>query len=59
VTPGSVKAPSGPAIAYNFVRTAPREVLANGFQPSNVQLVSDRFTGKAVQFLAVARFDND
>jgi hypothetical protein len=54
----SEKGPSGPAIAYNFVRTAPREVLATGFQPDNRQVVANRFTGKAVEFIPVARFED-
>ena len=48
--------PMAPRFAYNLVRTAPSEVYTNGFQPENQMEVANRFTGSAVKFLSVARF---
>jgi hypothetical protein len=48
---------TAPSFAYNIVRTAPREVYANGFQPAGKELDANRFSGKAVAFLPVARFE--
>lgn len=48
---------SAPSFAYNIVRTAPREVYANGFQPDGKELQANKFSGKAVAFLPVARFE--
>lgn len=48
---------TAPSFAYNMVRTAPREVYVNGFQPDGKELASNRFSGKAVAFLPVARFE--
>lgn len=48
---------TAPSFAYNIVRTAPREVYANGFQPEGKELAANRFSGKAVAFLPVARFE--
>lgn len=45
-----------PSYAYNIVRTAPLEVYTAGFQPGPDQGDVNRFTGKAVKFLQVARF---
>lgn len=50
---GGTKAPS---FAYNIVRTAPLEVYTAGFQQDSGIEDPNRFSGKAVQFLAVARF---
>ena len=50
---------TAPSFAYNIVRTAPREVYANGFQPDGKELEARRFTGKAVAFLPVARFNTN
>jgi uncharacterized protein YcbK (DUF882 family) len=46
-----------PAIAYNIVRTAPREVYTTGFQQVTQVADANRFSGKAVTFFSVARFD--
>ncbi|MEO9340654.1 DUF882 domain-containing protein [Mesorhizobium sp. SB112] len=46
---------TAPSFAYNLVRTAPREVYTAGFQQTNGQQTG-RFSGKAVEFLSVARF---
>ncbi|MBP0439288.1 DUF882 domain-containing protein [Tianweitania sediminis] len=51
---GGTKAPS---FAYNLVRTAPREVYTTGFQQDDLTEKANRFTGKAVEFLSVARFN--
>lgn len=50
---------TAPSFAYNIVRTAPREVYANGFQPGGRELNANRFSGKAVDFLPVARFETN
>jgi hypothetical protein len=50
---------TAPSFAYNIVRTAPREVYANGFQPNGEELEANRFSGKAVAFLPVARFETN
>jgi len=46
-----------PSYAYNIVRTAPLEVYTAGFQRGDDQSDINRFTGKAVKFLQVARFE--
>ncbi|MDH6233477.1 uncharacterized protein YcbK (DUF882 family) [Mesorhizobium soli] len=50
---------TAPSFAYNIVRTAPREVYTAGFQKSSQVADASRFTGKAVQFLSVARFETN
>ncbi|HWK12959.1 MAG TPA: DUF882 domain-containing protein [Rhizobiaceae bacterium] len=45
-----------PSFAYDIVRTAPKMVYTNGFQPNGSELEASRFTGKAVEFMSVARF---
>lgn len=47
---------TAPRFAYNFVRTAPSEVYTNGFQAGNEMANANRFTGNAVKFMSVARF---
>lgn len=47
---------TAPKFAYNFVRTAPSEVYANGFQTSDEAANANRFSGAAVKFMPVARF---
>ena len=42
-------------VARNLVRTAPAEVYAVGFQQGEMA-TADRFSGKAVSFIPVARF---
>ncbi len=49
-------ATTAPRLAYNFVRTAPSEVYTAGFQSDNQMADANRFTGNAVKFLSVARF---
>ena len=46
-----------PSFAYNAVVTAPREVYTAGFHKSDAQIDASRFSGKAVEFLSVARFE--
>ncbi len=53
----NLKATKAPSAAYNIVRTAPREVYTAGFQGGDDQTNANRFTGKAVKFLSVARFN--
>lgn len=45
-----------PGFAYNMVRTAPKEVYTAGFQQENQMAEANRFSGSAVKFLSVARF---
>jgi uncharacterized protein YcbK (DUF882 family) len=45
-----------PSFAYNAVVTAPREVYALGFQKDGQTQDPHRFTGSAVKFISVARF---
>jgi uncharacterized protein YcbK (DUF882 family) len=47
---------TAPRLAYDFVRTAPSEVYTTGFQPEDQVADANRFTGNAVKFLSVARF---
>ena len=49
-------ATTAPGYAYNIVHTPPSEVYTAGFQPSNEVADANRFTGNAVKFLSVARF---
>ena len=44
---------------FSGFETAPREVYANGFQPNGKELEANRFSGKAVAFLPVARFETN
>ncbi|WP_245279066.1 DUF882 domain-containing protein [Mesorhizobium loti] len=47
---------TAPGYAYNIVHTAPSEVYTAGFQPGNQMADANRFTGNAVKFMSVARF---
>lgn len=47
---------TAPRLAYNLVRSAPSEVYTAGFQQDGQQTDASRFTGTAVKFLSVARF---
>jgi uncharacterized protein YcbK (DUF882 family) len=49
-------ATTAPSFAYNIVHSPPSEVYTAGFQPDNQMADSNRFTGNAVRFLSVARF---
>lgn len=53
------KGTKAPSFAYNVVRTAPLEVYTAGFQQGSEGGEINRFTGKAVKFLSVARFENN
>ncbi|MBL8578251.1 MAG: DUF882 domain-containing protein [Mesorhizobium sp.] len=48
-----------PAVAHLMVRTAPSQVFANGFQRDTVVADASRFSGKAVSFMPVARFETN
>jgi hypothetical protein len=48
---------TAPSFAYNAVVTAPREVYTAGFTKTEGIADANRFTGKAVQFMSVARFE--
>ena len=47
-----------PSYAHNIVRTAPLEVYTAGFQTGGDEGDINRFSGKAVKFLQVARFQS-
>ncbi|MGP2493713.1 DUF882 domain-containing protein [Mesorhizobium sp. PUT5] len=49
-------ADTAPRLAYNLVRTAPSEVYTVGFQNGDETVDAHRFTGTAVKFITVARF---
>ncbi|WP_137935155.1 DUF882 domain-containing protein [Mesorhizobium comanense] len=49
-------ATTAPRYAYNIVHSPPSEVYTAGFQTGNQITDADRFTGNAVKFLSVARF---
>lgn len=46
-----------PRLAYNIVRTAPSEAYTMGFQSGDEMANANRFTGSAVKFLPVAKFE--
>jgi uncharacterized protein YcbK (DUF882 family) len=50
---------SAPAVAHLMVRSVPSEVYATGFQRNTVVADAGRFTGKAITFMPVARFDTN
>lgn len=47
-----------PSFAHALVRSAPQVVYTAGFQTASAQPDPNRFTGRAVVFLSVARFQN-
>ncbi|MBX3582114.1 MAG: DUF882 domain-containing protein [Rhizobiaceae bacterium] len=47
------------SVAHLMVRTAPSEVYATGFQRDTIVADATRFTGKAVSFMPVARFQTN
>ena len=47
---------TAPRYAYNIVHTPPTEVYTVGFQADDQLADANRFTGNAVKFLSVARF---
>ena len=49
-------ATTAPGYAYNIVHTPPSEVYTAGFQTDAQAPDPSRFTGNAVKFLSVARF---
>jgi uncharacterized protein YcbK (DUF882 family) len=49
---------TAPSFAHAFVRSAPQMVYTAGFQTASAQPDPNRFTGHAVVFLSVARFQN-
>jgi uncharacterized protein YcbK (DUF882 family) len=56
VTVASAGGSKEPARAHAMVRTAPSTVYTTGFQKQAPAARADRFTGKAVTFMSVARF---
>jgi uncharacterized protein YcbK (DUF882 family) len=50
---------TAPSFAYNLVRHAPSEVYTTGFQQGTEVADANRFTGKAVTFLTVAKFSTN
>jgi hypothetical protein len=55
----NTKSTTAPSFAYNLVRNAPREVYTAGFQQGTLVAEANRFTGKAVTFLTVAKFSTN
>jgi hypothetical protein len=56
----NTRAATPPSYEQSLVRGAPTEVYTAGFQQDTQQLAdSRRFTGKAVTFLSVAKFDTN
>lgn len=53
----AANATTAPRYAYNLVRTAPTEVYTTGFQAHNDMAKANQFTGTAVNFLSVAKFE--
>jgi hypothetical protein len=51
----ATRTPDGRAFAVNTIRSAPKEVYTAGFQAGPTP-DPQRFSGKAVQFLSVAKF---
>ena len=49
-------ATTAPGYAYSIVHTPPSEVYTAGFQSGDQMAEANRFTGNAVKFLSVARF---
>ncbi len=49
----------GNSVAHLMVGTAPSEVFATGFQRDTVVADASRFSGKAVSFMPVARFETN
>ncbi|TGQ71181.1 DUF882 domain-containing protein [Mesorhizobium sp. M00.F.Ca.ET.186.01.1.1] len=47
---------TAPGYAYNLVHTPPSEVYTAGFQAGDQMADANRFTGNAVKFMSVARF---
>jgi hypothetical protein len=50
---------AAPSLAHTLVRHAPSEVYTAGFQPDTEIADANRFTGKAVTFLTVAKFSTN
>jgi uncharacterized protein YcbK (DUF882 family) len=48
---------TAPSFAYNIVRTPPAIIYTGGFQQADIQRDTNRFSGQAVQFMSVARFN--
>jgi uncharacterized protein YcbK (DUF882 family) len=53
------KGTTAPSFAYRLVHNSPKEVYTAGFQQGVQVADSNRFTGKAVTFLTVAKFDTN
>lgn len=52
-------ASDGPAVGHVLVRSTPSEVYATGFRRDTVVADASRFSGKAVSFMPVARFQTN
>ncbi len=48
---------TAPSFAYNIVRTPPAIIYTAGFQQADAQQDTNRFSGQAVRFMSVARFN--
>ena len=52
-------AAGGQSVAHLIVRSVPNEVYATGFQRNTVVADAGRFSGKAITFMPVARFQTN
>ena len=52
----SIASSREPSLAYNAIRTAPKQVYTDGFVPVLKEPDPARFSGNAVTFLTVASF---
>ena len=55
----AVKSATAPATAHAMVRSAPQAVYTQGFSRAAPAPEADRFSGKAVTFLSVAKFETN
>jgi uncharacterized protein YcbK (DUF882 family) len=54
---GAIASTDAPRLSANFIRTAPLQAYVEGFTPDRTAVDHKRFTGTAVNFLPIARFN--
>ncbi|MHA6686696.1 DUF882 domain-containing protein [Mesorhizobium sp. A556] len=54
---GAIASAYAPRLSANFIRTAPLQAYVEGFTPDRTAVDHKRFTGTAVNFLPIARFN--
>jgi uncharacterized protein YcbK (DUF882 family) len=54
---GAIASADAPRLSANFIRTAPLQAYVEGFTPDRTAVDHKRFTGTAVNFLPIARFN--